>query len=146
VLPVDVTTPEGRLTLTAYVWPDMADRLARLRGALEVARQVPAEVRRESASTFVNGLEPMTGTTTVLWHSVMWQYLSPEEQRTVTDRIRAVGERATVQAPFAHVLLEPMRRTPESDHEFLVVLETWPAGDRRVLGTSVGHGVPTTWE
>ena len=31
-------------------------------------------------------------------------------------------------------------------NDFLVVLELWPTGDRRILGSTVGHGVPTTWE
>lgn len=31
--PADPTTPEGRLTLTSYVWPDQSERLERLRGA-----------------------------------------------------------------------------------------------------------------
>src|SRR5215469_16297933 len=35
--PVDPTTADGRLRLTAYVWPDQADRLSRLRGALTLA-------------------------------------------------------------------------------------------------------------
>ena len=39
---------------------------------------------------------------------------------------------------------EPARRHPEP--EFPVVLRTWPEGERRVLGHSVPHGVPTTWE
>ena len=44
------------------------------------------------------------------------------------------------------VLLEPTRRTPGSEHDFLVVLTEWPTGERRILGASVGHGIPTTWE
>jgi hypothetical protein len=146
VSPVDPTTDEGRLTLTSYVWPDQEVRLARLRGALDVARAVPAEVRRADAVSFVGGLDLRAGSTTVLWHSVMWQYLSRVDQQAVTDRVGALGQQATAEQPFAHLFLEPTRRTPDVQHEFLVVLETWPGGDRQVLGTSVGHGVPTTWE
>jgi hypothetical protein len=76
----------------------------------------------------------------------MWQYLGREEQDRVRAGIETLGERATSSAPFAHVFLEPTRRTPESDHEFLVVLETWPTGERRFVGTSAGHGVPTDCE
>jgi hypothetical protein len=43
-------------------------------------------------------------------------------------------------------VLEPLRRTPESEHEFLVVLTEWPTGERKVLGRSRGHGVPTDWD
>lgn len=143
VMPVDVRTTEGRLTLTAYVWPDQTHRLERLRGAFALADRTSCVVRREAAGDLVAGLDLVGGTTTVLWHSVMWQYLDRDEQDRVRASIDALGARATAQAPFAHVYLEPSRRTAESDHEFLVWLETWPTGERRVLGTSVGHGVPT---
>lgn len=146
VLPVDVTTTEGRLTLTAYVWPDQVPRLERLRAALDLAQRVGVEVRRQGAASFVDGIELRAGATTVLWHSVMWQYLTPAEQAAVSDRVAALGAAATSTAPFAHLLLEPTRRTPEGEHDFLVVLETWPTGGRRVLGTSAGHGLPTIWE
>jgi hypothetical protein len=146
LMPVDPTTTEGRLTLTAYVWPDQAHRLERLRAALALAQDVRVDVRRQDAASFVNTIDLRPDTLTVLWHSVMWQYLSAGEQARVTARIATLGGRATHESPFAHVFLEPTRRTPESEHEFLVVLETWPAGRRRILGTSVGHGVPTTWE
>jgi hypothetical protein len=146
VMPVDVRTTEGRLTLTAYVWPDQAARLERLRGALALAQQVPVEVRRTDAVSFTRGLETAAGAVTVLWHSVMWQYLAPEDQEAVTTSVERLAAAATDEAPFAHLLMEPLRRGPGAEHEFLVVLTEWPTGERRVLGASRGHGVPTTWD
>ena len=146
VMPVDVGSTEGRLALTAYVWPDQTARLERLRGALRVADAVPAEVRRASAGDVVEGLELARGTLTVLWHSVMWQYLASEEQARVTERLEVLGARATPSAPLAHLRAEPARRAPGGDHEFLVRLTTWPGGTEELLGSTVGHGVPTTWE
>lgn len=145
VSPVDATTPEGRLLLTSYVWPDQVARLERLRGALEVAAAVPAEVRRERAADFVTGLELRTGTTTVLWHSVMWQYLDADEQHAVADRVEELGAAAGEDQPFVHLRLEPMRRTPQAPHDFLVAAQLWPGGELRILGDSAGHGLPTTW-
>ncbi len=146
VLPVDPTTTQGRLTLTAYVWPDQRERLERLRAALAIAQEVPVDVRSQDAASFVETVEVSPGALTVLWHSVMWQYLAPPEQEAVRGRISAIGAKATLDAPFAHLFLEPTRRSPQSEHEFLVVLQTWPTGARWVLGTSVAHGIPTTWE
>jgi len=146
VMPVDPTTPEGRLVLTSYVWPDQDARLARLRAALDIAAACPAEVRRTDARSFVDAIEVVPGTLTVLWHSVMWQYLSADDRAAIDVRIEAVAATAQDDRPFAHLLLEPLRRTPEAEHQFLVVLQVWPTGERRVLGTSVGHGIPTTWE
>ncbi len=146
LMPVDATTTEGRLTLTAYVWPDQSARLERLRGALALAAETPVPVRRQDAAAFVQEIELREGTTTVLWHSVMWQYVSADDQAAVTRRVEQLGEQATGTAPFAHLFLEPTRRTPGAPHAFLVVLTEWPGGARRVLGESVGHGLPTTWD
>ncbi|HET7385372.1 MAG TPA: DUF2332 domain-containing protein [Nocardioidaceae bacterium] len=146
VNPVDVTQAEGRLTLTAYVWPDQTARLERLRGALQVAARVGAEVRRTDAVSFVRSLELADKTITVLWHSVMWQYLSREDQAAVSARIEELGSAATAEHPFAHLMLEPLRRTPEAVHSFLVALRLWPGGERRILGEGAAHGIPTIWE
>ena len=148
LLPVDARSTEGRLTLTAYVWPDQPGRLERLRNALDLAQREPYEVRRQGAADFADAIELCEGTTTVLWHSVMWQYLRRDEQAAVSARIAALGEQATRDMPFVHLSLEPTRRTPGGPHEFLVVIESWPrepTGERRILGESVGHGLPTTW-
>jgi hypothetical protein len=145
-MPVDVASTEGRLTLTAYVWPDQQARLERLRGALALAQQGTLDVRRESAAELADAITLEDGTTTVLWHSVMWQYLSGDEQARTDRRIEALGESATESARFAHLFLEPTKRTPESGREFLVVLTTWPGGRRRILGRAAPHGLPVVWE
>ncbi len=144
VRPVDVRSAEGRLTLTAYVWPDQSHRHERLRGALALAERVSYDVHLESAAALVDRIGLGSGATTVLWHSVMWQYLERDEQRRVQAGIDALAAAATSDAPFAHLFLEPTR--VGGTHEFLVVLECWPDGSRTVLGRSRGHGVPTDWE
>jgi hypothetical protein len=145
-MPVDVTTTAGRLVLTAYVWPDQRGRLERLRAALRVAADHPTDVRREDARSFVERLELEDGTTTVLWHSVMWQYLTAEDREAVSSRVEQLGSGAGERRRFVHLRAEPARRTPRGRHEFLVMLRTWPGGEDRVIGRTVGHGVPTTWE
>ncbi|MDQ3616300.1 MAG: DUF2332 domain-containing protein [Actinomycetota bacterium] len=146
LMPVDVCTTSGRLLLTAYVWPDQAARLERLRAGFEVAAQFPAEVRRTDAVSFVDDIELVAGTTTVLWHSVMWQYLTRDDQQALTERIEVLGASAGPEMRFAHLSLEPTRRASDTDYEFLVTLRLWPDGEQRILGASVAHGVPTTWE
>jgi hypothetical protein len=146
IAPVDPTTEEGRLTLLSYVWPDQVARCARLRDALDVAAAVPAQVREQGARAFVDDLDLAEGCSTVLWHSVMWQYLDRDDQHAVGARIGALGAQATADRGFAHLFLEPTRRSPEEELEFLVVLRVWPGGERRVLGVAAPHGLPTTWE
>lgn len=143
--PLDARTDEGRLRLTSYVWPDQRARLERLRGALAVAAQVPVSVERSGAVDFLRRLDLVPGTTTVLWHSVMWQYLSPAEQAAATARIDELGSRADRTMGFAHLFLEPQSPTADGPLDLVVVLRGWPDGQERVLGTAGPHGLPTTW-
>lgn len=144
--PVDVTSTDGRLALSAYVWPDQVERFERLRGALAIAAAHPPRVVVAGAGEMVDDLRLVEGATTVVWHSVMWQYLDRVEQERVLTRLAHVGAGATDTRRLAHVRAEPSRRTPDADHEFLVRVRAWPVGEDRLLGTFAPHGVPVGWE
>lgn len=139
--PIDPLSEDGGLRLTAYVWPDQIERLGLLRGAIELARQVPARVRAEPGSATIAGLRLEPGTWTVLWHSVMEQYLDAAEAEAIAVGITALADTATGSARFAHVSLELVKGTVDTP----VQLQTWPGGTHRVLGTAPPHGVPVTW-
>jgi hypothetical protein len=144
--PVDVSTTEGRLSLTAYVWPDQVARFERLRAALAIAAEHPPAVVTSSAADFVDGVETAEGTTTVLWHSVMWQYLDAAEQEHVLARLEELGATATHTRRLVHVGAEPGRRSPDAEIEFLLRVRAWPGGQERVLGTLQAHGPPLRLE
>jgi hypothetical protein len=138
--PLDPTSAHGQLTLTAYVWPDQAHRLARLRGAIAVAERVPANLKNESATRTVASVELVPGTWTVLWHSIFRQYLDEAQRVELADGVAALGAAATRQARFAYLYLEQSR-----SGGCPVVLTTWPGGQRQVLGTASPHGIPVHW-
>ena len=143
--PLDPGSTEDRLTLTSYVWADQRDRLERLRGALQVAAAHPEQVRRQGAGDFLEQeLAPRPGTTTVVWHSIVRQYLSPEERQRVRDLLHEAGVHATREAPLAHLYLEPASGH-SSPPSFQVVLTTWPGARRRVLAECEAHGPPVVW-
>ena len=146
IAPIDVTDTDGELTVLSYVWPDQHDRLARLRGAIAVARQVPAGLHRKSAAEAVSALTRAEGALTVLWHSITWQYLSEDERAAVRDGIDAVGARADSRSPFAHLTLEPARAGPGTPIRFLVRVRSWPGGELAVLGECHPHGPPVNWQ
>ena len=147
VSPIDVSTEEGRLTLTSYVWPDMTARHERLAGAIALARTRPAPVERMDAASYVERLTPASGHLTVLWHSVMWQYVPSSQQERVTARLEELGGAASADAPLVHLYAEPVRRTPDDDHRFWVCAHTWPGpGERVFLGRMAAHGLPVVWE
>ena len=142
--PLDPTRAEDRLTLTSYVWADQVARFERLRGALQVAAAAPAPVERSSAAAFLEReLQPRPGVATVVWQSVVRQYLDPAE-RSRLDRVLAdAGARADVTAPLAHLTLEPEQGVGVD--RFLVELTSWPGGGTRLLADCGGHGPPITW-
>jgi hypothetical protein len=146
IAPLDATSSDGELTLLSYVWPDQQARLDRLRGAIDIARRIPAQLHRRNAVDAVADLDVAAGTLTVLWHSIMWQYLSASEQETLAAEIDALGARSRPDAPFAHVTLEPHRRTPDAPVEFAVRARSWPGGQDRLLAVCSPHGPPVTWE
>lgn len=150
IAPVNPLTADGALTLTSYVWPDMADRLERLRGALKVAREVPADVRREDAVSFLRGLELSSEHVTVVWHSIMWQYLRRPDRAAIDARLDELGAAATASAPLARLRLEPQQVTAHgactTGWEYRVDLQTWPGGARRVLGRAEPHGQSLVWK
>jgi hypothetical protein len=138
--PIDPLTEDGRLRLTAYIWPDQAERLARLRGALTIAAQVPAELRTEAASATLACTALEQGTWTVLWHSIFRQYLDETQRAELAVHIFELGDSATARARFAYLYLEPSRAGG-----CRVTLTTWPGAHRRVLGSAPAHGLPVHW-
>ncbi|MDN5726208.1 MAG: DUF2332 domain-containing protein [Propionibacteriales bacterium] len=149
IAPVDASTEAGAITLTSYVWPDMSERLARLRGALRVARRVPAGVRGEDAVSFLNGVSLAAGHITVVWHSIMCQYLSRPDRAAIEARLAELGPPATRTAPLAHLSFEPHSVPAGTDehhrYEFRIDLQTWPDGGARTLGTATPHGRDLIW-
>ena len=135
--------PDGRLTLASYVWPDQRTRLAALEGALTVASRVPARIARAHAAHWLaDRLADATGgASTIVYHSIAWQYFADEERQRVRDLIEQAGTRATPDAPLAWLRLEP---APEQRFCELRV-RSWPGGEDRRLATAGFHGVPVVW-
>lgn len=149
--PVDATTTEGRLLLSSYLWPGQRERWDRLRGAMDLAARVPVELDRADAVTWLRTLAPTTGAVTVVWHSVMRQYLGAAGRQELGAELARLLSRASRHAPVAVLSMEPERRSATSEHEMLVSLELAGGADRvvprrRTIATTRAHGVPTTWE
>lgn len=136
--PIDPTTSEGRLTLLTYIWPDQVERIARMTAALEVANEEPVPIDREPAATWAQRMlaEPAPGQTTVIYHSIVSQYLSDEERTALFEGIREAGERATPEAPLAWLRMEPV------DDRAALDLTFWPGEKERHLARVGYHGTP----
>ncbi|OZA91550.1 MAG: hypothetical protein B7X57_10045, partial [Erythrobacter sp. 34-65-8] len=89
VSPVNLAEPEAALLLKSYVWPEAAERMARIDAAALLARQSPPEVVQQDAAAFVQealARPQQSGVTRVLFHSIVWQYVPDDQQEAVNRR------------------------------------------------------------
>ena len=141
--PIDLAAPGAATRLASYVWPDQRDRLERLRAAITLAAQLHAPVERADALAWVERelgvVRP--GQATVLYHSIVWQYLPPDTCNALRSRIVAAGERATRAAPLAWLAFE----VPDAQSSPQLTLTLWPGGEPRVLAAAQAHGLHASW-
>lgn len=145
VAPVDLTDPAQALRLQAYIWPEHRVRFARLEAAIATARERAPDLVRMNAADFVEAelARPQApGTTRLLMHSIVWQYVPAEQQARVTAAMEAAGRMATSDRALAWVALEANRTLAQ--HE--LVVRFWPGGEKPVmLGRAQAHGGWIEW-
>jgi hypothetical protein len=143
--PVDPTSEDGRLTLMSYVWADQLARLDALRGAIDIARAVPAHVARANALDWLAERlrDPVAGAATVAFHSMFLPYLSSEDRVRLVGTIQNAGERATPEAPVAALSLEGTSGSLPAIFE--VRLRMWPPGTDELIAIAQAHGPPVRW-
>ncbi|AHH94355.1 DUF2332 domain-containing protein [Kutzneria albida] len=142
VRPVDVTSEQGRLHLSSFVWADQLDRWNRLRAAIDLAVRDPVPVERATGADWLARrlAQPRPEVLTVVWHSVIWQYVSAVERARGRAVLAAAAARATADSPLALLVFEPR------GGRFDLLLRLWPAGVSLHLGGGSGHGIPFTWD
>jgi hypothetical protein len=148
--PVDLTTTEGRLRLTSYVWPDQRDRLDLLRGGLQLAADHPVTVVRSDVVDHLESLEPQDGTALVLWHSSVWLYLDDAHRARADSAIARLGAAATPASPVVQASREFLGERLGTS--FPLVVRGWPSGPQGQpagaavrLADSPPHGIPVSW-
>jgi hypothetical protein len=139
--PLDPRSVHDRLTLMSFVWPDQVRRFEHLRGAFDVAARDTVEVERAGAAEWARSVlgERRPGRATVLFHSIVVQYLSPEEGTALHSAITEAGSRATDDAPVAWLFMEP------GGDQTDVRLTLWPGGEERLLARAGYHSGTVTW-
>ncbi len=133
---LDVTTDEGRLTLLSYVWPDQVQRIRLLRGAMDIAARVPAELEQANAPEWVRQRlrDLPDDTATVVYHSIFFQYMTQDDRDAFVAAIEDAGTRAGERAPLAWLRFEPGGDQAE------IRLTLWPGREERLIATSGFHG------
>jgi hypothetical protein len=132
---------DGGLTLRSYLWPDQLERLRLLDDALRVAAEIPASLERSGAADWLERrlAEPAEGACTVVFHSIVMQYVDPGERERVASLLAEAGGRATESAPLARLALEPGGELAD------LRLTVWPGGEERLLAQAGYHGAPVRW-
>ena len=145
VAPVDLTDPAQALRLKAYIWPEHHVRFARMEAAIAAATQEAPNLIGANAADFVQAelaRSQAEGTTRVLMHSIVWQYVPADQQARVTAAMEAAGARATPDRPLAWIALEANRTV----HHHELVVRHWPGGAApRMLGRAHAHGAWVEW-
>jgi hypothetical protein len=136
--PLDPRTDEGRLTLLSYIWPDQRERVARATAALELAAGLPTTVERAVAPTWIAErlAEPAPGLATVVYHSLVIQYLAEDERAEFETAIEKAGALASAEAPLAWLWMEWAGERAD------VCLTVWPGGGGRRIARAGYHGTP----
>lgn len=149
ISPIDATTDDGRLTMLSFLWPDQLDRFERLRAALAVAAADPITVDGADAGAWLaERLAPRPSSTepvaTVVFHSIVWQYLPAATKDAIRDELAAAGARAIHDQPLCWLRMEPAN-TEHAD----LRLTTWNGGSvdgfDEVLAHVGYHGANVAW-
>jgi hypothetical protein len=93
----------------------------------------------------VSAVKPSAGAATVIWHSVMTQYLPPSEQDALDAAFSALGALATPDAPVARLGFEANKYPSPAGVVFGLKLQTWPGGETTTLASAHPHGDPVMW-
>ena len=139
--PLDPSRPPDRETLVACTWPDQLERLVQLDAALGVAADDPVPIDRAPAGEWLERQlsEPRPGRATVVFNSLVLQYLDEAERVRVRAAIEEAGTGATAQAPLAWLRMEPGGDLAD------VRLRVWPGGEDALVARAGYHGRPVHW-
>ncbi len=141
--PLDPSSPDDRRRLISYIWPDEPDRLARSDAALSVAAPRPPMVVRARALDWLpDALDRRRdGELTVVWHSVMRQYVTDAEWQRL---LAAFGDAlaANPERPIAWVGMEPV---PGGTGAAITLQTTGDQAATRIARCD-DHGPPVVWE
>jgi hypothetical protein len=145
--PVDLEDEAACLRLRAYVWADQRARMDLLEAAIALARREKVQVERGEAASWVSAHLRARGTdrTTVLYHTIAWEYFDEDTKKRIRSTVEETGQRADRSSPFAWLRLEPASGGGPGGGQPELRLTLWPGGRDRCLARAHTHGPPVTW-
>jgi hypothetical protein len=146
--PLDPANPADANRLMAYIWADQTHRLERTAAALELAAAEGRKAERIDAAEWLERemaapVEP--GICRFLFHTIVWQYLSPDSQQRGSAAIARAAEAATEESPMAHFAVETDNDPNGGVTGAPMTLAMWPGGEKESLGRADYHGRWVDW-
>lgn len=145
VAPLDPSSASDRERLLSYVWPDQTERLARLRGALDLAARHGVRVEKADAADWIEARlreEPSAGRIRVVLHTIVWQYLNAATRERINGVMAAAGREASADTPLAWLSVEPDGTAGSAN----IRLTVWPGAATVSLGRADFHGRWVRWQ
>jgi hypothetical protein len=140
--PIDVSDPAQRLRLLSFVWPDQKQRFERIGTALDIAAVHVPQVDTGSADDWVAArLAGRRDCATVVFHSIVWQYLGRQVQDRLRRTLEEAGTATTGSPPLLWVRMEPAGAVAD------VRVTMWARGERSEhrLAEIGYHGQQMRW-
>lgn len=104
--PLDVSRAEDAERLHAYVWPGEPARSERLGAAIAIARSHRPPVERGRAAQWLErelAADRPADEAIVVFHSMVLQYMPPEERARIDELLTRVAAAATPPAPLVRI-------------------------------------------
>lgn len=123
-------------TLLGFVWPDQRERFERLRAALAVACEHPAQIAAgEGIQWLRKNAAPKQGAATVALHTITADHMTDGQRALLRAAIGGLAAHARSDAPFAWVRMENLETR----------VTYWPGEIETLIAKSDGHAQNLRW-
>ncbi|MBL4725857.1 MAG: DUF2332 family protein [Rhizobiaceae bacterium] len=141
--PLDMTKEADQTRLLSYLWPDQIERIERTRQAISIAQGHVPKITKSGAADWLE--QRLTtryeNAVHIVYHSIMWQYLSKDEQDRCRKALDTAGAKASKNSALAWLRLE----ADEDDDGAGLYLTLWPTGKTTLIGRADFHGRWVKW-
>ena len=146
--PLDIREDYDRLRLKSYIWPDQAERLDRLDKAVAIALERGVQVEAANAADWLEDIlsRPLPEGTSVIYHSIAWQYFDADTHRRASAAIEAAGARTDDDHRLVWLRYEHTRIFNREGNSLRHELDrvSWPGGVHERLASVDPHGLSVT--
>ena len=141
--PVNIGDADERRALESWVWGDMPERRARLLAALAIADTAPPTIDRADAAGWVAAqiLNRPAGQATVLYHSIVWPYLSVAQRFAIESAFAQAAEAVRTDAPLIWLQMDGRELGTIARLSYKIWTgENGPSGEEVIIGPCHPHG------